>query len=696
MRKVSAAWAAAALLGGCMQAVVAQTPTTAVAKSSQNGPLPTPAMQPGIDKDISRHFGTSPADPGPIATDLSANVNPIAIDRALRRVADWELGQSQPYFDQIWTEGVMYAGFMAASRTTGDAKYRDAMQAMGEKFEWKERSHQAGADDLDIAQTYLELYLQAGKKNPEWIAPTQAEMASVIDLKTLPKDTTKIPWWWCDALFMAPPVWARMYAATGDRKYIDYLDTNWQRSYELLWDKDEHLYARDATYIPKRGPDGKKIFWSRGEGWVMGGIARTLPYLPKDDVHRAFYEQNLREMAAAAAKLQDPATGLWHSSMLDPEHFPAPEVSGSALMLFGIAWGVNNGVLDSHTYTPVMAKAWRGLLQHVYADGRLGDIQQTGAEPMYYLPGSSFTYGVGGFMLAAEQMKIFAVAHPMTIQGGAAPQAALQPDAAATTDPSVYAKIHLPSPKNPSLPNLILVGDSTMRNGAGDGAHNQMGWGDEIAPYFDTNKINVVNRAIGGRSSRTYITEGHWGETLKLIKPNDIVLIQFGHNDAGPLDDTARARGSLPGTSDETKEIENPIQKRHETVHTFGWYLDQYVKDVRAKGATPILCSLVPRKTWVDGKIRRQTDTYRGWTQAVAMKDHVGYIDLNEITAEKYDGLGPVGVDSLFGDPNTHTTAAGATMNAESVVAGLKALPNDPAAKYLSAKADSVQAFVGR
>ena len=304
---------------------------------------------------------------------------------------------------------------------------------------------------------------------------------------------------------------------------------------------------------------------------------------------------------------------------------------------------------------------------------------------------------LGGFMLAAEQMKQFAMAHPMGIQGGAAPQASLQPDAAATTDPGVYARVHLPSPKNPALPDLILVGDSTMRNGAGDGAHNQMGWGDEIAPYFDTNKINVVNRAIGGRSSRTYITEGHWGETLKLIKPGDIVLFQFGHNDTGALDDPARARASLPGVGDETKEIENPIQKRHEVVHTFGWYMAKYVEDVKAKGATPILCSLVPRKSWGDDdKIRRQTATFRGWTQAVAEKEHVSYIDLNEITAEKYDALGRAAVEPLFGDPGTHTTAAGAVMNAESVIAGLKALPNDPLAKYFSAKAADVPAFAGK
>jgi lysophospholipase L1-like esterase len=245
----------------------------------------------------------------------------------------------------------------------------------------------------------------------------------------------------------------------------------------------------------------------------------------------------------------------------------------------------------------------------------------------------------------------------------------------------------------PGIPTVWLVGDSTVRNGRGDGANNQMGWGDELAPYLDLNKVNLVNRAIGGRSSKTYITEGHWDEVLAMIKPGDIVLIQFGHNDGGRPDDPSRARASLPGVSDETQEIENPVLKRHETVHTFGWYMRKYVTDTRAKGATPILCSLIPRKTWKDGKIVRSTDTYAGWTREVADATKTDFIDLNEITARKYDALGEAAVEPLFGDPHTHTTAAGAIMNAESVVAGLKALPNDPLAKDFSAKGEAIAAY---
>jgi lysophospholipase L1-like esterase len=529
-----------------------------------------------------------------------------------------------------------------------------------------------------VGQTYLELYLEGGKKDPAMIAPTQADLDSVIGFATLKPGDPKIPWWWCDSLFMAPPVWVRMYAATGDHKYIDYLNTNWQRTYDALWDKDEHMYARDATYIAKREANGKKIFWSRGEGWVMGGLVRTLQYLPKDDPRRGFYVQNLREMSARLAELQS-KDGLWHAGLLDPEHYPLPEVSGSALIVYGMAWGVNEGVLDAATYRPVIAKAWAGMLQHVYADGRLGDIQQTGPEPAWYLPSASYTYGVGGFLLAASEMKRMALQH--------------QEPAAVNTDPGRSANFALPIPANPKLPSIFLVGDSTVRNGRGDGANNQMGWGEPFVDYFDTKKVNVVNRAIGGRSSRTYITEGHWAETLKLIKPGDVVLFQFGHNDSGSLDDAARARGTINGVGDEIKEVFNPITQKQEVVHTFGWYMSRYVEETKAKGATPIICSLVPRKIWKDGKIVRGADSYGGWARQVAEKEHVGFVDLNEITARKYDALGEAAVEPLFGDPHTHTTLAGAVMNAESVVAGLKALPKDPVAKDFSAKGKAVTAY---
>jgi len=264
----------------------------------------------------------------------------------------------------------------------------------------------------------------------------------------------------------------------------------------------------------------------------------------------------------------------------------------------------------------------------------------------------------------------------------------------ATTDPASHAKIGLKPPANPKLPTIFLVGDSTVRNGHADGAGGQWGWGEPLVDFFDTSKINVDNRAIGGRSSRSYIMEDQWAETLALVRPGDIVLFQWGHNDDGPLDDPARARGTLHGIGNETKDIDNPILKIRETVHTYGWYLNKYVADTLAKGAIPILCSPVPRKTWKDGKIVRNATNYGGWARQVAEQHHVAFIDLNEIIARRYDALGEEGVEPLFADPHTHTSQTGAELNAECVVAGLKALPHDPVAPYFSEKGKAVVPFV--
>ena len=280
-------------------------------------------------------------------------------------------------------------------------------------------------------------------------------------------------------------------------------------------------------------------------------------------------------------------------------------------------------------------------------------------------------------------------------QAGAAPQ--VQPaEVGSPTDPKRGERVPLPVPKDAKLPSLILVGDSTVRNGQGNGGGGQWGWGEPLVDYFDPAKVNVVNRAIGGLSSRTYMNGpggGPWAATLALVKPGDVVMIQFGHNDGGKPDEPTRARASLPGVGEETLEIENPILKVHETVHTYGWYIRKIVKDAKAKGATAIVCSPIPRKTWKDGKVERNAANYGGWARQVAVQEGVGFVDLNEIIARRYDALGEAAVEPLFGDPHTHTSRAGAELNAECVVAGLKALKNDPVGGDFSAKGAAVAAY---
>lgn len=249
--------------------------------------------------------------------------------------------------------------------------------------------------------------------------------------------------------------------------------------------------------------------------------------------------------------------------------------------------------------------------------------------------------------------------------------------------PDRIARLNLPRPANPALPTLFLIGDSTVRNGEGDGRNQgEWGWGDFLASKFDTNRINIVNQAIGGLSSRTFLTQGHWDRVLAMMKKGDFLMMQFGHNDGGAVNDTSRARASLRGSGEETQEIDNLLTHRHEVVHTYGWYLRKFISDARAAGVTPLVCSLIPRQTWRDGKIVRNNNDYAGWAGQTAQAAGAPFIDINEIIAGRYDEMGPAKTATLFVE-GPHTNAEGAEVNAQCVVAGLKALPNDPLAPYL-------------
>ncbi len=236
--------------------------------------------------------------------------------------------------------------------------------------------------------------------------------------------------------------------------------------------------------------------------------------------------------------------------------------------------------------------------------------------------------------------------------------------------------LNLPEPSDPGLPSIVLIGDSLVRNGRGDGEGGQWGWGDSLGRFFDPAMVNIVNRAVGGLSSRTFLTQGHWSRALTLIKPGDFVVIQLGHNDSAPLNDTSRARGTIKGIGEETEAIDNLLTKQPEVVHSYGWYIRNYVREAKAAGATPIVCSPTPRKTWKDGRIVRSApDGYGGWARQVAEQEGVAFIDVNDLVATRYEALGEAAVNPLFGDASLHTSKAGADLNAEIVAAELKKLP---------------------
>ncbi len=232
-------------------------------------------------------------------------------------------------------------------------------------------------------------------------------------------------------------------------------------------------------------------------------------------------------------------------------------------------------------------------------------------------------------------------------------------------------------------PTLFIIGDSTVKNGKGKGDNLQWGWGSFIAGHFDTTKIHIENHALGGTSSRTFRTKGLWDEVLKKLKPGDFVIMQFGHNDGSPLDDTARARGTIRGTGDESKEIYNPITKQQEVVHTYGWYMSEFIKETKEKGAVAIVCSPVPRSNWKDGKISRGGEGYGNWAQETAQSAGAYFIDLNKLITDKYDELGETKVNSLFPADHTHTNMEGAKINAAFVADGIGAIKELPLNQYL-------------
>jgi unsaturated rhamnogalacturonyl hydrolase len=362
-----------------------------------------PAPATAVDRQSS---GDAPADPGPLATHLSANLDPKDIEAALRKVADWQLTAAQSNFNRQWTYAALYDGLLATSRATRDPKYAAAVATIGDSFDWKLLDNRfPHADDEALGQAYLDLYQL--QPDPLRIASTQAIMDR---LSAQPADPHKPIWWWCDALFMAPPVLVRLYALTHDRKYLDTLDRNWWITSTLLYDPAQHLYFRDASFLNQKEQNGQPLFWARGNGWVLAALANVLQYMPKDYPTREKYVAQFRDMATRIAQLQTP-TGLWKTGLLDPNAYAMPEVSGSAFYTYAMAWGIDEGILNPKIFRPVVARSWGGMIGHIYADGRLGSIQPIGAAPGAFTASSSYVYGVGGFLLAGSELDRMARNH---------------------------------------------------------------------------------------------------------------------------------------------------------------------------------------------------------------------------------------------------------------------------------------------
>ena len=325
------------------------------------------------------------------------------------RVARWQI-QNQPYVKHHavdWTNGAWYKGLSEWAKETNNETYFDFLKAQGERHGYNVYYRPYHADDICVSQMYLDLYNRYGDK--DFIAHTIERLDYITSkpskaplMKTHPKGRDE-RWSWCDALFMAPPVYAQLYTLTGNKKYTDFMDKEFKECTDSLYNKEAKLYFRDCSKINLREANGEKQFWARGNGWVLAGIPIILDNLPKDYHNRAYYINLFKDLAEGVLKTQD-ERGSWHASLLDSDSYPLPENSASAFFCYGMAWGIRNGLLDSETYMEPMLRAWATLCNYIHEDGKMGYIQPVGHDPKPADENTTDVYGVGAFLLAGSEI----------------------------------------------------------------------------------------------------------------------------------------------------------------------------------------------------------------------------------------------------------------------------------------------------
>lgn len=338
-----------------------------------------------------------------------------------RAVADWQLRHMDGRFAYVktqhaktqnprgWIQGAFYAGLIAFADRTGDVGYTQALRTHGAQEGWGLGQRPLHADDHVIAQSWIWMY---GRDHDlAQVAPVKARFDAILadpphaDLTFIDgteDQPCQVRWCWSDALFMAPPTWIALSAATKDPRYAAYGDKEFWASTDWLLDKQDGLYFRDSRYFNRRDDQGRKIFWSRGNGWAYAGVVNILKTLPADHPSRPRYVALFKQMSARLITLQKP-DGYWSVSLLAPEHSP-PESSGTGFFVYGLAWGVNNGLLKGPKYAVSARLGWSALARAVQPDGRLGWVQQVGYAPDHVEAEDTQLYGAGAFLLAASEV----------------------------------------------------------------------------------------------------------------------------------------------------------------------------------------------------------------------------------------------------------------------------------------------------
>ncbi len=343
-------------------------------------------------------------------------IKPKKVLMDMQRVANWQIEHfrdtfslkwDKPHHIADWTNGALYVGMVKWAELAGTDAYYEWLKSVGEEQEWKLHYRKYHADDHAVGQMYIELFRKYG--DSVMIKQTIAGMDYIIENPSqqsivLDKYRHLDRWTWCDALFMAPPVLAKLANITGDTTYSGFMMREFKATTDHLFDPDESLYYRDNSYIGQLD-QGHKIFWARGNGWVFGGLTLIMDeYEPGSEEYKYFMDI-YKKMAAKLIEIQTPQ-GHWAMSLMAQDLYPTPEASGTAFFTFGLAWGINNGILDKETYEPAVRNGWNELTGYITNEGMLGYVQPIGAAPGSAWPNKTEVYGTGAFLAAGREVYI--------------------------------------------------------------------------------------------------------------------------------------------------------------------------------------------------------------------------------------------------------------------------------------------------
>lgn len=340
-------------------------------------------------------------------------IKPADVKTVMKKVADWQIdhysdsysGRKKPHHPLDWTNGALYVGMVKWAGMAEDDKYYEWLKGIGEEQKWKLHRRKYHADDHTVGQLYVDLYRKY--KDEEMLKPTKEQFNFIMLHPAQTALNWKSPyhqsrWNWCDALFMSPPVWAKLYNLTGEEKYLDFMMGEFKATTKFLFDKKENLYYRDESYIGELD-NGTKIFWARGNGWVFAGLVNIMNELDPQSSEYKYFLKIYKKMAKKLLAIQTPE-GHWAMSLLGQAFYPTPETSGSSFFTYGLAWGINQGILDKASYGPAVQKGWNAMVSYVTDEGMLGYVQPIGAAPGKAWADKTEVYGTGAFLSAGTEV----------------------------------------------------------------------------------------------------------------------------------------------------------------------------------------------------------------------------------------------------------------------------------------------------